>query len=407
METNALDDQAKNLLLEDKVPDKTHRIIVGLVLFLASIVGLVGNALVILAVIASKKLRTSTNAFVVNLAVADFLASTFLPFLSLSLLLDGDPPIPHWLCGIAITYLYLCLACSVYTLASIAVNRLFLITKPVNVYRRLFQLKVLVVWITCIWVIALAMVVLPMAFGIGILAYDKSFHICGGVPSHNLSEVYDEILVLGIYPLPLLVIVVSYTRLYIHIRLHNRRMMDRGDPNEIPSNVMTKNAVDTTTPLPYDVPTSSTSQANSRMKPYSSVLTLEPLDSYNVTPNATPQPIRRELATTCETHTPSLSQMRDSARKEISKKQVQITKNLFYVVCAFLLCGTPCVILSHFDLKNVGIYAISFIFLNSCINPFIYATKHPHFKEVIKCILLCQLKNVPEPGDFLKPVVNK
>ncbi|KAJ8025119.1 G-protein coupled receptor moody [Holothuria leucospilota] len=406
MENSTID--GTNVMLYD-VPDKIHRIVVAVILFLASILGTAGNALVVLAVVVSKKLRTSTNAFVVNLAVADFLASASLPFLSLSLILESDPPLPHVLCGIVATLIYVSVACSVYTLASIAINRLFLVTKPVNVYRRLFRLKVLVVWITCIWVIALAIVGLPPAFGIGQLAYDKSYHICGGVTTNDFSLVYDGILINGMYPIPLLIIIFSYTWLYIHIRLHNRRMMGRDDPNEMSSSVPTncRNAVGSVTTEPCEAPTSSTSAANSRLKQSSTGLTSDPLSSIDVTPNVTPLLIRRQHATTSEKNTPTLTQMRDSARKEISKRQVQITKNLFYVVCAFVLCLTPYATLSSFAPKNVVIYTISAIFVNSCINPFVYATKHPHFKKVFKCILLCQLKNLPEPADFLKSTVSK
>lgn len=395
-----------------ELPDPIHRIIVAVILFIASILGSVGNALVVLSVIASKKLRTATNAFVVNLAVADFLTSLMLPFLSLSLILEGDPPIPHWLCGSSIAFVYSCLACSLYTLASIAINRLFLITKPTHVCKRLFQPKVLFIWISCIWAIALAITVLPIPLGIGQLGYDKSYHICGGVSSHNLTYIYEGILVLGLYPVPLTVIIASYVWLYVHIRLHGRRMMGRGDPNEMSSTATTKstksekkNAVGNMTPLPSDVPTSPITVTSPNLKQSPSTLSFDPPSSNNITPDITPRPIRRQLTTTCDACTPTLGHLRKSARKKISKRHLQITKNLFYIVCAFLLCLTPYFIVFLLNLKNAAvIYAASAIFFNSCINPFVYATKHPHFKKVFKCILLCQLKSVPEPADFLKSI---
>ena len=45
--------------------------------FILSVMGMVGNTLVIGAVLAHKKLRVLSNAFIVNLAVADLCVSFF------------------------------------------------------------------------------------------------------------------------------------------------------------------------------------------------------------------------------------------------------------------------------------------------------------------------------------------
>ncbi|PIK53870.1 putative alpha-1A adrenergic receptor-like [Apostichopus japonicus] len=389
-------------------PAMLHRIIVAAILLIASVLGSVGNALVILAVVASKKLRTSTNAFVVNLAVADFLTSMFLPFLALSLVIDNDPAIPPWLCGTAMAFVYSCLGCSLYTLASIAINRLLLITKPTHVCKKLFQPKVLSAWISGIWMVTFAITVLPLMLNTGQLGYDNQYHICGGVSTHPKTGTYEAILVLGLYPIPLLLILVSYVYLYVHIRLHGRRMMGiRGEPNEMSSTATTKSAsvADKRRIVPNGTPI-----VSETMSPVTSPIAKSPtVDSFDappgsrdITPDITPRPIRRQLTTTGDC-TPTLGQMRKSARKKISKRHLQITKNLFYIVCAFLLCLTPYFIVFLVDHKGAGvIYAASAIFFNSCVNPFVYATKHPHFKKVFKCILRCNLKGVPEPADFLR-----
>lgn len=155
-----------------------------------------------------------------------------------------------------------------------------------------------------------------------------------------------------------------------------------------------------TSPVPVTSPTTVTS-------PLTKSPTVESFDaapvSRDVTPDITPRPIRRQLTTTCDTCTPTLGHLRKSARKKISKRHLQITKNLFYIVCAFLICLTPYFMVFLFNLKSAAvIYAASAIFFNSCVNPFVYATKHPHFKKVFKCILKCNIKSVPEPADFLR-----
>ncbi|KAJ8038599.1 hypothetical protein HOLleu_16063 [Holothuria leucospilota] len=34
------------------------------------------------------------------------------------------------------------------------------------------------------------------------------------------------------------------------------------------------------------------------------------------------------------------------------------------------------------------------VVLNSCLNPILYAVKHPHFRQVFRCIVLCRWKDI-------------
>ncbi|XP_071786540.1 melanopsin-like [Asterias amurensis] len=81
------------------------------------------------------------------------------------------------------------------------------------------------------------------------------------------------------------------------------------------------------------------------------------------------------------------------ARKSSQKV---VTKNMFYVVCAFLVCMTPysvCLVVSGSDFFIP--YAVVFLLASSCVNPVIYATKHPHFSIVMRSIITCSFKKIP------------
>ena len=69
------------------------RIGLGCCWIIIAILGLVGNSLVILSVILSKKLRTVTNAFVVNLSVADLWTSLSYPWQAVAILSRGSWPL--------------------------------------------------------------------------------------------------------------------------------------------------------------------------------------------------------------------------------------------------------------------------------------------------------------------------
>ena len=76
MDSTTITSRSTSLVLQDY----TQRVIVATVLAVVFIVGIVGNALVILAVTLSRRLRSPTYWFVVNLAVTDFVTCIFIPF---------------------------------------------------------------------------------------------------------------------------------------------------------------------------------------------------------------------------------------------------------------------------------------------------------------------------------------
>ena len=99
---------------------------------LIAVMGVVGNSMIIAAVAFSRKLQTSTNAFVVSLSVADLLTSFFLIWFMVGLLGQYDWPLPRaeWLCAVTGFVIFTCVGISSYNLAAIGMNRLILITKP-------------------------------------------------------------------------------------------------------------------------------------------------------------------------------------------------------------------------------------------------------------------------------------
>lgn len=76
-----------------KVPehqDKTSSVLITLIYFIVCGVGLCGNTLVIYVILRYAKMKTVTNIYILNLAVADVLCMMSLPFIALQLALV------HW-----------------------------------------------------------------------------------------------------------------------------------------------------------------------------------------------------------------------------------------------------------------------------------------------------------------------
>ncbi|XP_793828.1 melatonin receptor type 1B-B-like [Strongylocentrotus purpuratus] len=93
----------------------------------------------------------------------------------------------------------------------------------------------------------------------------------------------------------------------------------------------------------------------------------------------------------------------------IDKREIEITKNLFVVVCAYFICILPHTIclftekcyLYYFKHTAV-IYAI-----NSCINPYIYCFKQPIFKQVSLCVVRCRWSEIPKPSAWLQRLLRR
>lgn len=76
--------------------DKTSSVVITFIYFMVCTVGLCGNTLVIYVILRYAKMKTVTNIYILNLAVADVLCMMSLPFIALQLALV------HWPFGEAL-----------------------------------------------------------------------------------------------------------------------------------------------------------------------------------------------------------------------------------------------------------------------------------------------------------------
>ncbi|XP_038045128.1 beta-4C adrenergic receptor-like [Patiria miniata] len=80
-------------------------------------------------------------------------------------------------------------------------------------------------------------------------------------------------------------------------------------------------------------------------------------------------------------------------QRQLWKRQVTVTKNLFTVVCLFFLCMGPFCATIGLPInvgKSLLSYASVILMSNSAVNPIIYGTKHPDFRAAFAHILRCR-----------------
>ena len=374
-----------------------ERIFVAILVGLIAVMGIVGNSMIIMAVAFSRKLQTSTNAFVVSLSVADLLTSFFLIWYMVGLLGQNDWPLPkvEWLCGVTAFVIFACTGTSIYTLAVIGMNRLILITKP-NVYRRIFTSWKLGLLVALPWFIPFSFGTISISNGLGAVGYDKSDLSCSDLDLHENGDLFNTLTTIVALPIPLLTIVVSYTWIYVFLKKHFRKQKVNLTVLMIKRKEAIQISEENTETCTEQIMTSEEGIIN---KSY--------CDTEESFP-ASETPIKPGKKGSTKPRSNMTRSVASSVRKTISHRQVEITKNLFIVVCAFFACFVPYFVLNPILGTSHAIYYIRILPLaNSAINFVIYVRKHPEFKVVLGCMMRCSYSNIPKPSRILKFFISK
>uniref|UniRef100_A0A3P8V2L8 Opioid receptor delta 1 n=1 Tax=Cynoglossus semilaevis TaxID=244447 RepID=A0A3P8V2L8_CYNSE len=121
---------------------------------LICVVGLLGNVLVMYGVVRYTKMKTATNIYIFNLALADALATSTLPFQSAKYLMRTWP-FGEFLCKVVIAIDYYNMFTSIFTLTMMSVDRYIAVCHPVKAldFRTPAKAKLINV---CIWILSSA-----------------------------------------------------------------------------------------------------------------------------------------------------------------------------------------------------------------------------------------------------------
>ncbi|XP_053571011.1 kappa-type opioid receptor isoform X1 [Bombina bombina] len=130
----------------------TISVIITAVYSMVFVVGLVGNALVMFVIIRYTKMKTATNIYIFNLALADALVTTTMPFQSTEFLMNSWP-FGDVLCKIVVSIDYYNMFTSIFTLTMMSVDRYIAVCHPVKAldFRTPQKAKIINV---CIWLLS-------------------------------------------------------------------------------------------------------------------------------------------------------------------------------------------------------------------------------------------------------------
>uniref|UniRef100_A0A8C8IGW5 Mu-type opioid receptor n=1 Tax=Oncorhynchus tshawytscha TaxID=74940 RepID=A0A8C8IGW5_ONCTS len=206
--------------------DSTPVIIAIIITTLYSIVcvlGLVGNVLVMYVIIRYTKMKTATNIYIFNLALADALATSTLPFQSVNFLM-GTWPFGDILCKIVMSIDYYNMFTSIFTLTTMSIDRYIAVCHPVKAldFRTPRNAKIVNV---CNWILSSA-IGLPVMFTALTTVTDNGFIDCTLIFPHP-SWYWENLLKICVFIfafiIPVLIITICYGLMIL--RLKSVRML--------------------------------------------------------------------------------------------------------------------------------------------------------------------------------------
>ncbi|KDR18992.1 probable G-protein coupled receptor No18 isoform X3 [Zootermopsis nevadensis] len=155
----------------------------------------------------TRRLRTVTNCFVMSLAVADWLVGIFVMPLKVALQIMGTWELGWVLCDIWISLDVLLCTASILSLCAISVDRYLAVTQPLNYSRRRRSKRLALLMILAVWLAALA-ITCPPIFG----WYDPDHHNNKNC-RYNSNRGYVVFSAMGSFFIPLAVMLYMYARI--------------------------------------------------------------------------------------------------------------------------------------------------------------------------------------------------
>ncbi|XP_041476779.1 melatonin receptor type 1B-B-like [Lytechinus variegatus] len=194
-----------------------HSYIIATIYLFTSILGILGNSLVIIGVIVTPKLQTPTNVLIVNLAIADLLTCMILPFQVYGILHEAIGAKFPRVCSFIGSVIYVTFTCSAVTLVLIAINRCYVITKNVHTTTGLNTHKKQLFLAVLSWILACLYNFIPIyGFHLTEFSYYPPYKQCFTSPT-DTSDIYHNFLAILI-GCHIVIMLGCYIRILVHVR---------------------------------------------------------------------------------------------------------------------------------------------------------------------------------------------
>lgn len=405
------------------------------------VIVVIGNTLVIASVITTRRLRTVTNCFIMSLAVADWLVGIFVMPPAVAYLIMGAWELGWVLCDIWVSLDILLCTASILSLCAISVDRYLAVTQPLK-YSRNRRSKRLAFWMIMVVWVSSALITAPPMFG----WYEPGRHnqkTC----RYNKNTGYVIFSAMGSFFIPMVVMLYVYVRISCVIAQRHDQLshIDTSYPKMGKQNVLTAEESD------VDRASSETEDGNPRCARYYRQLhvcshNLEMLNNLHRNNSAgTPQKspnsarlLRPNMSFSFQNHEPltpiktsnsffrsslpprtrpephihmdaSILNYEPASRVSSFRRETKTAQTLSIVMGGFILCWLPFFIfylstpfIQQNDVNQLIMQYCTWLgWINSAINPFIYAFYSPDFRIAFWRLTFKHFKRNSHSKDFI------
>ena len=372
-----------------------QRVVLVIIFLMIIITGIIGNSIVILAIVLSRKLRSTLNWFILNLACIDLLTSICLPFYVASLLISQF----EWTFKFWLFVILACVGVSLSTHAFIGFTSWYLITRNQEKFKKIYTARNLCLMIAFMWLLNFS-----FSFVIGVLDEEKHVFLLA-------------VWILGHFA----IVVTVYLKLWRFIahraeELKPTKKVDEKINNEICNDTTPQGGlVNENTVLRVSHSSehlgsqhcelSKGEQSGQLKNPmqHAKILTVSPYLEELESTDGESEIGAKEVPVHVDGSDTKLP-VKKQTEPKIDKKLLAVTKNMLVILVAFVICFIPYAVNLSLPAAfySARPWLSTLLLSNSCINPMIYARRIRAFREVMVCIIRCRLGSIPMPIDLVK-----
>ena len=143
-----------------------------------NVLSLTGNILVCIAVYQNARLRTTTNLYIIALAVSDLMSAVFVMPFALGVLITGEWVFGPVICDCHAFFVGFVVYVSPVTMGLTAFNRYMRICKTEQQYKKLFSPWKSRAWLACVWFLVACYSAVPKLAGLQDYAFIPGYAIC-------------------------------------------------------------------------------------------------------------------------------------------------------------------------------------------------------------------------------------
>lgn len=194
-------------------------------LIVLNVVSLVGNFLICWTVYRNPSLRTTTNLYIVALAVSDLSSAIFVMPFSSGVLITGDWMYGNFYCNIQGFFVVLNIYVSPCLMALTAFNRYIRIVKT-NIYHKLFSMRKCKIWIIAVWLIVMAYILTQVLVGNQAIKFVPPYAVCSTTHLKSTQKIVHYSIVISAFVVaPIVITSGCYYKIFRSIKLHNKNVL--------------------------------------------------------------------------------------------------------------------------------------------------------------------------------------